>query len=556
MKSLIRFTSLALLAVAALPSSSQAQFFEVKSEFTLADTLRGTITPERDWWDVTYYHLDVKVDIEAQTIYGSNLVQYRILESTGKEMQIDLQEPMNISRITQDGAELEYRRIGNAFFVTLEADQPVGSVKELTVEYGGKPVVAARPPWDGGITWVQDRNGNPFVASANQGIGASVWWPNKDHPADEPDSILISVTVPDNLMDVSNGRLRGVDEHNDGTKTWHWFVGNPINNYGVNINIGDYIHIPELYEGEDGELTLDYYVLSYNRERAIAQFADAPRTIEAFEHWFGPYPFYKDGFKLVEAPYLGMEHQSSVTYGNGYQNGYLGRDLSQSGWGLRFDFIIVHESGHEWFANSITSNDVADLWVHESFTNYSENLFLDYHFGREASEEYVIGTRLNISNDRPIEGIRNVHYEGSSDMYYKGGNLLHNIRTIINDDEVWRSILRGLNKEYYHQTVTGEQIESYISEKSGMDLSKVFDQYLRDVRIPVLEYAFKGNQVRYRWGNVIADFDMPVDVVINGKSMRLTPTTQWQEMATTGVDKSLDVDVNFYVGKMNVLGSN
>lgn len=555
MKRYSNFTLLTVLFLLIAVQTSSAQFFQVKSEFTLADTLRGTITPERAWWDLTYYHLDITVDIEAQTIFGSNLVQYRVVDDGNDVMQIDLQEPMNISRVFQDGEDLEYRRVGNAFFITLKADQPKGSVKELTVEYGGEPVVAARPPWDGGIIWVKDENGKPFVASANQGIGSSVWWPNKDHPADEPDSILISVTIPEDLTDVSNGRLRGVDENNDGTKTWHWFVSNPINNYGVNINIGDYIHIPELYEGENGELTLDYWVLSYNREKAIAQFADAPRTIKAFEHWFGPYPFYEDGFKLVEAPYLGMEHQSSVTYGNGYQNGYLGRDLSQSGWGLRFDFIIVHESGHEWFANSITANDVADLWVHESFTNYSENLFLDYHFGRQASEEYVIGTRLNISNDRPIVGIRDVHYEGSSDMYYKGGNLLHNIRTILNDDELWRSILRGLNKDFFHQTVTGKQMENYISEKSGVDFSKVFDQYLRDVRIPVLEYSFKANQLMYRWGNVVADFDMPVDVILNGEAMRLTPGTGWKTLQISGTKPTLEVDQNFYVGKMNVLGN-
>lgn len=550
---MIRFSFLVLILVGLFSQFSSAQFFQNQQEFTRQDTLRGSITPERAWWDVTYYQLDVTVDLEDSTIFGSNLIQYRVDSSTTNRMQIDLQPPMEILLVSQSGKELEVEKDGNAWFIILKEDQSVRDIKEIEVEFGGKPLVAARPPWDGGLTWTRDENGKPFVANANQKIGASIWWPNKDHPYDEVDSMLISVTIPKDLVNVSNGRLRGVDENRDGTKTWNWFVSNPINSYGVNINIGDYVNFKEIYQGEKGELDMDYWVLSYNKEKAIDQFADAPRTMEALEYWFGPYPFYEDSYKLVEAPYLGMEHQSSVTYGNRYENGYLGRDLSQSGWGLKFDFIIVHETGHEWFANNITYADIADMWIHESFTHYSEYLFLEYHFGKKAASEYQKGVRLNISNDIPIVGTYGVHREGSGDMYYKGANMLHTIRQIFNDYELWRETLRGLNEEFYHQTVSTEEVEGYISDKLGKDLTPVFDQYLRDVRIPILEYSFKEGQLLYRWGNAVPGFNMPVDVFLDGKEMRLTPTTNWQAMESFA--EQLEVDPDFYVGSMNVLGN-
>lgn len=530
-----------------------AQFFQNKQEFTRQDTLRGSITPERVWWDLTFYHLDVTVNLKDSTISGTNTIQYQVDSITTNIMQIDLQEPMFIESVEQNGISLEFERDGYAYFITLKKEQIIGEVNELVVQFDGKPLIAARPPWDGGLTWTRDENGNPFIANANQKIGASIWWPNKDHPYDEVDSMLISVTIPEDLVDVSNGRLRNVDENGDGTKTWNWFVSNPINSYGVNINIGDYVHFEEIFDGEAGPLDMDYWVLSYNKEKAIAQFADAPRTIEALEYWFGPYPFYEDSYKLVEAPYLGMEHQSSVTYGNRFENGYLGTDLSASGWGLKFDFIIVHETGHEWFANNITYADIADMWIHESFTHYSEYLFLEYHFGEKAASEYQKGVRLRISNDIPIIGTYGVHKEGSGDMYYKGANMLHMIRQIFNNDELWRATLRGLNKDFYHQTVSTVEIENYLSEAIGSDLSPVFDQYLRDIRIPILEYYFKEGLLYYRWGSVVSDFDMPVDVFIDGKEIRISPATEWQEMDTFG--KELKIDPDFYVGSMNILGN-
>ena len=536
------------LAILSVTTALNAQ-----PSFTRQDTLRGSITPERAWWDLTYYHLDIRVNPADSTIAGSNTIQYRVL-APGQRMQIDLQAPMKVEKVVQNGKTLSFQQDGNAWFVELPDPRKPGAIETVAVHYSGRPQVARNPPWDAALSWRTDDNGKPFVATSCQGDGASLWWPCKDHMYDEPDSMLISVRVPAGLMDVSNGRLRGIENNGDGTKTYHWFVDNPINNYGVNVNIGDYVHFSETYQGEKGELDCDYYVLPYNLEKAKEQFRDVPRMLAAFEHWFGPYPFYEDGFKLVEVPYLGMEHQSSVTYGNGFQNGYRGYDLSGSDWGLKFDFIIIHEAGHEWFANSITYKDIADMWVHEGFTAYSENLFLDYHYGKEASADYVIGTRRNIRNDRPIIGLYDVNQSGSGDMYYKGANMLHTLRQVVNDDEKWRGILRNMNRDFYHQTVTSRQIEAYLSRQAGRGLSAFFDQYLRTTMIPALEYRAEGKKLRYRWSNCVDGFDMPVKVLLDGKEQWLEPVAgKWKQQKMAGSLNSLVLDRNFYVTKASTI---
>jgi aminopeptidase N len=513
--------------------------------FTEQDTLRGSITPERAWWDLKFYDLNVAVDIEAQFITGTNLVRYEVLQP-GQSMQLDLQPPMELIKVTQDGEELTVTSKGNARFIQLKKPQTKGVVNEVVAYFEGRPKVAENPPWDGGFSWEEDSSGNPFIATSCQGLGASVWWPNKDHMYDEVDSMAIHITAPSGLVGVANGRLQRVEEGRE-VSTYHWFVKNPISNYGVNINLANYVTFGGKYSGEKGELDLEYYVLPQNLEKAREQFKQVPAMFEAFEYWFGPYPFYEDGYKLVEVPYLGMEHQSSITYGNGYRNGYLGYDLSGTGWGLKFDFIIIHESGHEWFANNITNRDIADMWIHEGFTAYSENLYLEYHYGKEAAADYVIGTREHIRNDRPIIGQYDVNNSGSGDMYYKGANMLHTLRQLVEDDTLWRDILRGVNKTFYHQTVTTGQIENYFSKASGKDLSAFFNQYLRSSRIPVLEYRTEGEKHDFRYTDIVKDFDMPLLLIVNGESHWIFPDSEWKSEALGTMPETLEIDRNFYV---------
>ncbi|TDX01179.1 M1 family metallopeptidase [Dinghuibacter silviterrae] len=556
--------SVALLLCAA-PALSNAQLMAPKTTFTHADTLRGTITPERAWWDLLHYDLRVEPDLAAHTIQGSNTITYKVLKPY-QVMQIDLQAPLTIDSVLQDGRNLQWTRDGNAWLIHLVEPQRTGGKNSLTIWYHGVPRAAVHAPWDGGIDWKTDSLGNPWVSSACQGMGASTWWPTKDHQYDEPDNGCdMYVTVPDSLMDVSNGRLIGEDPAGPGKHTYHWQVKNPINNYDMSINIGKYAHWSDTLMGEKGVLDLNFYVLAYNLDRAKEHFAaNVKPMIHCFEYWMGPYPFYEDGYKLVESYNLGMEHQSATQYGNRFVNGYRtthrdgtyeGIDLSHTGWGLKWDFIIIHESGHEWFGNNITSKDLADMWVHEGFTNYSETLFVDCQYGKAAGDAYCQGTRKNIRNDQPIIGPYNVNKEGSGDMYYKGGNLINTIRCIIGDDEAFRQILRGLNKTFYHQTVTTAQIEHYISEKSGIDFSKTFDQYLRTTKVPVLTYTIKdqgGKSVlNCRWSNCIEGFDMPVRIDLpNGQ-------TQVVKVTAVGVSTTLPfaagdlpktlVDSNIYV---------
>jgi len=549
------------VTLAVAPAISQHLHEYIQPEFTRQDTLRGSVTPERAWWKLAYYHLDVKVFPSDSSLEGSVTIQYRVLESPGKtgavsalRMQIDLQPPMRITRVVQNGRDLRFEKDGNAWFVEMAEEQEIGSMKQVEVCYHGKPKASRHPPWDPAITWSVDDKGKPFIATACQGDGASMWWPCKDHMYEEPDSMLISVTTPKDLMNVSNGRLRGMKKNRGGTRTWSWFVSAPISNYVVNMNVGDYAHFSEVYEGESGDLDCDYYVLRGNLQKAREQFKQVPMMLEAFEYWFGPYPFYEDGYKLVEVPYPGMEHQSSVTYGNGYRNGFEGYDLSRTGWGDRFDYIIIHESGHEWFANNITYRDIADMWIHEGFATYSEGLYLEYHYGREAGFEYLRGIRSNISNDRPVIGQYDVNHMGSGDMYPKGASMLHTIRQLVGDDEKWRGILRGLNRTFWHQVVTTQQVEDYMNEHTDTDLTKIFDQYLRDTRIPTLEYRFEDKDtLAYRWTNCIRGFDMPVKVNLNGKEIMLEPKTRWTY--DEGVEgKNLVIDRDFYVAGFNAMG--
>lgn len=532
----------AFLLLSAFPLFAQTE------PITRAETLRGSITEEREWWDLQHYDLSVQFFPETKTIKGSNVISFKTVKSD-YVMQIDLQQPLAITKATHKDKELKFKREGSVYLIYLEEELPKDIEDSITVYWEGRPTESRNPPWSGGITWGRDDLGEHFITTTCQGIGASIWWANKDHGADEPDKGMnINITVPENLAAVSNGRLKKVDENKgEKTKTFHWQITNPINNYAVNANIGNYVHWEDKYKGEGGELDLQYWTLPHQKEVAMKQFQEVPRMLKAFEHWFGKYPWYEDGYKLVTVSYAGMEHQSSVTYGNYFRNGYRARDYSNSGIGWKFDFIIVHESGHEWFGNNISMKDAADMWIHEGFTNYSESLFVDYWFGKKEAEEYVVGSRKNISNDKPIIGTYNSNREGSGDMYSKGGSLLHTIRNIVGDDEKWRGILRSLNKDFWHQTVTTAQVENYISQKSGFDLSKVFDQYLRNTNIPVLQYRTDGKTLSFKYDKVVKDFAMPIRVNINGKEVLITPNEMLQTFSNADAIKTFEVNRNFYV---------
>jgi aminopeptidase N len=491
--------------------------------FSHADTLRGSLNENRDWWDVLRYDIQVTPDYATKTIEGVTTILFKAVRK-GQRMQIDLQQPLVIDKI-QDA---QFTRENNVALVDLLNPVDEGSTGKISIYYHGKPTEAINPPWDGGWVWKKDQLGRPWISVACQGLGASVWYPCKDLQSDEPDlGASLSIRVPDSLVAVGNGRLIASKKEN-GKAIYTWEVKSPINNYLIIPYIGKYVNFTDTLLGEKGILDLSFWVLDYNLNKARDHFAQAKLMLHAFEYWMGPFPFYEDSYKLVDAPYLGMEHQSAIAYGNRYLNGYLGRDLSGTGWGLKWDYIIVHESGHEWFGNNITTKDIADEWVHEGITNYSEVLFTEYYYGKKAANEYCYGLRRNIQNDRPLIGPYGVNKEGSEDMYAKGANLMQSLRHSINNDEQFREILRGLNSFFYHQTVTTGQVEEYISQHSGIDFSKVFDQYLRNTQIPELEFYLDSLNmaVSCRWTNCIEGFNLPI--VLSASSTKIVPTKEWR----------------------------
>jgi aminopeptidase N len=531
-----------------LLATPEAKAQRPEETFTRADSLRGTLTPLRTCYDVTYYHLDVTFDIAKKYISGSNQFRFTATQNFNT-LQFDLFNNLQVEKVVYKGRNLPFTREFNAVFITFPQTIRKDEKDEFTVFYDGNPTIARQAPWDGGIVFTTDSLGKPWVSTACEGIGASTWWPNKDHLSDEPDSMLISISAPDGLKNISNGRLRTVTPLGNGYTRFDWFVANPINNYNVEANIGDYVHFDDVYEGEKGRLTLDYWVLSYNLDKARKQFtANVKPMLQAFEHWMGPYPFYEDGYKLIETSYLGMEHQSGIAYGNKYRNGYLGRDLSGTGHGRYWDYIVIHESGHEWFGNSITCRDPADMWIHESFTDYSEALFIESTRNKAAAQEYIRGLRRNISNTSPLTGKYGVNNEGSADMYNKGANLLNMVRTIVNDDARWRDILRGLGATFYHQTVTAQQITGYINSRAGVDLIPTFNQYLYYNDLPTLEYREENGSLLVRWNAGARNFNMPVRIKDSeDKWVWITPGPVWKKVPVKTGGEKLTVDNNFYI---------
>lgn len=530
------------LTVLAAPVAAQQTLDTI---YTHADTIRGSNGPARAWWDVSFYDLHVRVNPADSSVRGWNGITYRVLKPAS-EMQIDLQTPLQIDSLIQDRKKLTSRRDGNAFYVTLKAAQRAGETRTITVYYHGQP--GHDRPRPAGFMWAHDSLGHPWLATSDEGIGAGIWWPVKDFPADEPDSQRIAITVPDPMIDVSNGRLRSTTHNADGTTTFEWFVADPINTYDVAVNAGDYVHFSDTLQGESGPLSLDFWSLGYHADTAKGQWQQATPMLKCFEHWFGPYPWYRDGYKLIEQSYLGMEHQSGIAYGNKFLKGYLGRDLSNTGLGLSWDYIVIHESAHEWFGNSISANDVADQWIHEGFATYSEGLYTECQKGKTAGEAYLIGLRKGIQSRYPIIGPYGIGRWYHNDLYFKGANVLNTLRQIVDDDARWREILRGLNQTFWHQTVSSRQVEQYIAQQAGIDLSKFFDQYLRTTKVPEFDYQVDGTTLSYRWANVIPGFDMPIRVEVPGSGTRvLRPTGDWQTLTVAPAGAVPTVDENFYV---------
>ena len=565
LKKIFQILIIAQLSILFSGSTLKAQLFQDKPRFTRQDTLRGMLNKNRSWWDVVHYDLKIKPDIQKFSISGSNKIAFRITEEAGGLMQIDLQEPMQIDRILLDQLEVPFYRDGNVWYVKISMRKRkqlnIESIHSLEIFFNGIPKPALQPPWDGGIVWRRDKKNNPWIGTACQGLGASSWWPCKDHQSDKPDSATMHVTIPDTLMNVSNGRLRNTITNNDQTKTWIWHVSQPISAYSLTMNIGKYAHWQDTLNGKQGMLTLDYYILEDDLEKAKLQFKQTKPMLHAFEYWFGAYPFYEDGYKLVHTSYLGMEHQSAIAYGNDFKNGYKGEDLSETGQGLKWDFILIHESAHEWFGNHITCKDAADMWIHEGFTNYAECLYMHELFGKKSADEYIVGLRKRIQNDKPVIGPYNVNKEGSADMYYKASNMLHTIRQIIDNDSIFRNILNELNDRYQYQTVTSQEIEKQISKLSKINFQKIFDQYLRSTKIPVFEYQFLENnsdkQIAYRWSNVVEGFDMKIKLPIAETNFQwIQPKNDWQ-LIRIDIDSTEDfekkLDPNFYVEYKKVM---
>jgi aminopeptidase N len=490
--------------------------------FTKKDTLRGSLRTERNCFDVLRYDLNITINPIAKSIVGFNDISFKTIENTTK-IQLDLFENMSVDSIVFKGEKLNYKRVFDAVFVSFPIPLLPDSEQKIRFYYSGNPIIAKHAPWDGGFVFKKDSNDLDWIGVAVQGTGASLWYPCKDTQTDEPDyGATIKVAVPNGLMNVSNGKLISTQDLKNGYTRWDWDVKNPINNYDITVNIGDYVHFGETYKGLD----LDYYVLRENEAKARMQFEQVKPMLDCFQSKFGDYPFKEDGYKLVETSYLGMEHQSAVAYGNKYRQGYLGNDLSDTGIGLLFDYIIIHESGHEWFGNSITSKDIADMWIHEGFTTYSESVFVECQYGYEKGQIYINGMQNRVRNDRPILGKFDVNNEGSGDMYPKGALLLNTLRHVINNDTLWWKILYKYATTFKHKIIDTPTVIAFFNTESKLQLAPIFNQYLQYVGIPLLDLKWRKNQLEYQWRTDVSDFEMPVDISINGEKIRLYPTNK------------------------------
>jgi aminopeptidase N len=523
--------------------------FSQSKPLTKEDTLIGSNTSYRAWWDVTHYNVSVKTDYKTKSIIGKTIISYKVIaDSLLFIMQIDLQDPLQVDSVYLDRIKFtNYKKENNRWMMSL-SHQDKGTGHTIQLFYHGKPKIAVNPPWDGGFVWKKDSLGNPWMSVACQGAGASVWFPCKDVQSEEPENgAILTIIVPDTLVAIGNGQLISKQKNGKDMMSYIWQVKNIINSYDIIPYIGKYTNIKDSVMGENGKLITDYWVLNYHVAKAKSHLKpNVIKTIQCLEHWFGPYPFYDDTYKIVEAPYLGMEHQSNVAYGNHYLNGYAGRDLSKTGWGLKWDFIVVHETAHEWFGNSITAKDVADNWIHEGFASYAEVLFTECEFGKEAGNDYCEGVKKSIENDIPIIGKYGVKKEGSGDMYNKGSQVIHMIRQLVDDDEKFRMILRDISKHFYHKIITTKEFEEYLILQTGKELQPLFNQYLRTTQIPKLEYKLVKNKLSFRYTNCIEGFNIPVQIITD-KEIWISPNTQWQTITLEKAAKSISLNRNVYL---------
>ena len=518
---------------------SQKDFYK-NYQFTKADTLRGMLRPERTVYDVTFYDLNLKIEPDRHFVSGYVDIYFKAVKSF-KTLQIDLFENMHISKIEHKGGEMRFDRLHAAVFVDLLPGYNQGESGRFRIYYEGYPTTAQNPPWDGGFVWKKDSAGKDWIGVACEGTGASLWWPNKDHLSDEPDSMAINISVPDGLMCVSNGNLRATTPESGGFTNWHWFVSYPINNYNVSVNIADYAHFSDVWVASDGDsLACDYYVLKENLEIAKIQFAQVQGMFDCYEKYFGKYPFWRDGFAMVETPYLGMEHQSGIAYGNQYKRGYLGGRIPKD---MSWDYIIIHETGHEWWGNSISSRDHAEMWIHEAFTTYMEALYVECTMSYADAMRYLRSQRPFIVNAEPMLGAFDVNFDRwrSSDNYYKGTWFLNTLRHAVGDDVLWFDILKSFYEKHAYQNIVTADFLNYMNDKTGRDWSRVFEQYLTYPKIPVLLYKLEekngGVILKYKWQADVAGFDMPALAGNAEAYERIFPTEKWQEKRFENVKK-------------------
>ncbi len=533
-----------LLLLLAISGGAFVQDNGSQSTASRAQELRGAYGRLRSNNDLLSYHLDLRVDPSRKHLSGKNTIRFRMLEDDAR-IQIDLYENLDVDKILLDGKELDFGRELNAVFVSFPETLKAGETYEIEFHYSGSPAEQGR---FGGIKFSTDPEGRPWVNTACQGEGGSIWWPCKDQWRDEVESMDISISAPNGLQNVSNGRFQGKEDLGDGFTRWDYRVNYPINSYCVSLNIGAYEHFSEKF----GDLTLDYYVLPESLEDARRQFAQVKPMMEAFYHYFGEYPFPDDGYKLIHVPYSGMEHQSAVTYGNGFTNGYHNRDWTGVGVSTKFDFIIIHETGHEWFGNAVSASDVSDMWIHEGWTTYLECMYVEHVFGYDDALKYTNAYKRKIRNRRPIITQRGIHQTPPQDMYFKGALFLHTMRGVMDDDEKWWALVREVYDSFKFKNILTEDMVELFNQRYERDMTAVFDQYLRRADLPTLELAFdeEAGKVNYRWQATIEGFDMPIRVGDPEAWQTIEPTTEWQSMETELSQADFAVATDLYYVKV------